>query len=255
MLAGTHTDAGRALALALDTTPPTVPQNVTATDLSDGRTTSSVLSEAQLDSVAAQIYRSDGKYNLLPDVPPDLELSLQVRELRPGILQEITASVKHPPGEKPVTITTYHSNRLLEIGTRPQAAGLEGTRPLTFPAELGPSLGVYQVVTIPATDLPGGFGGRWQLQATPPNGLATERRTMSVSVFRGTPFGPGPQGTAATRPKLVAGTLLSSVTTTDLVVESLTPKAAPDVYTLYFYNEGATAIQTFLAEITCICPG
>jgi type II secretory pathway pseudopilin PulG len=230
--------------------------SVLGSDQNGLRSNIAVLAEGQLDSVATQGYREDGLYQLLPDIPPGFGVEVQVRPLTPGVLQEVTVLVRRTsePPTKLTTLTTLNANRLLEIGTRPQAAGLEGTRPLSLPAEFGPATGAYVVVTVFPTDLLGELLGRWLLVATPPTGLVTERRSISLSIFQGTPFGQVSSGTSLTPPAQVVGTLLSSGTATHLVLEAFVPKIASGDYTLYFYNADAKTVRTSQATVSCICP-
>lgn len=230
--------------------------SVLGSDQNSLRANIAVLAQAQLDSVSAQGYREDGLYQLVSGIPPDFEVSLEVRPLSPGALQEVTVLVRRTsePPTKITRLTTYNANRLLEIGTRPQAAGLEGTRPLTLPAELSPATGVYFVVRVVPTDLLGELLGRWLLVATPPTGLVTERRSISLSIFQGTPFGAGSPGTSLTPLGQVVGAALSSSTATDFVLEAFVPKIAAGEYTLYFYNADGNPVSTRQATISCICP-
>lgn len=227
--------------------------SVLGSDQNSLRADVGVLAQAQLDSVSAQGYREDGLYQLLPGIPPGFEVSLQVGPLRPEVLQEVTVLVNRT-GERPTRLTTFNANRLLEIGTRPQAAGLEGTRTLTMPAELGTATGLYFVVSIVPTDLLGDLLGRWLLVATPPTGLVAERRSIALNIFQGTPFGPGFAGTSLTPPGQVVGTVLSASTATDHVLEAFVPKIGPGEYTLYFYNADGNAVSTREATVSCICP-
>lgn len=223
------------------------------TDQSTARTILKTIAQSQLDFVATQTYRDDGAYEILTPVPPGYQVELQVTTLRPGFLHEITTLVGRT-GSVPIRISTYHSNRLLETGSRPQSAGLEGTRPIPFPAEVNPGQGVFQVVQITPSAFLGQLRARWQLTATPPLGLISETRALSVSIFPGTPFGLGPQGTSLMLPADVGVAPLATAEASDLVVDVFARNISPGTYTLYFYNRAPNQAATAGVEVSCICP-
>lgn len=235
---------------------------VVGVDTSNNRTNVDFFLKSQLDFVATQGFRDDGQYQLLTNLPEGFELKLQVKTIRPGILQEITA-LANRAGAPPTTLATYHTNRLLETGMRPPAAGLEATHPIAFPLTLSPGQGVFQVVNVLPTKYHGQLRGRWELVPTRDNKGVVEVsksvRALSVTVFQGTPFGPGPQNTSLLPPELVNGTILSSGEPTPkekaqaLFQEAFMLNALPGAYTLYFFNRDSKAATTQRVTVTCVC--
>ncbi len=237
---------------------------VVGTDASNNRTNVDFVLKSQLDFVVTQGFRDDGQYQLLSIVPEGFELKLQVKTIRPGILQEITA-LANRAGAPPTALTTYHTNRLLETGIRPPAAGLEGTHPIAFPSVLSPGQGVFQVVNVLPTKYQGQLRARWELAPTRDSKGAVEdsksARALSVTVFQGSPFGPGPQNPSLLPPELVNGTILSSGEpdgkskdkANALFQEAFMLNTLPGVYTLYFFNRDSKPAATQRVTVTCVC--
>lgn len=223
------------------------------TDSSTVRSVAGLLARSELDYVASQPFNDSGGYLIVPNLPPGFEVLVQVTTLQPGVLQEVTALAGRT-GESPVAVSAYKTNRLLEIGARPQSAGLEGSRRLTFPYLLNAGEGVFQVVEIAPTEYRGVFRARWRLVATPPVGLPAEARSLSLTMFDGTPLGPGPLGISTIPPEQVVGAPRVSAATADLVIEVLASQVPGGLYTLYFFNRDPQVALTAEAVVECICP-
>jgi hypothetical protein len=148
---------------------------------------------------------------------------------------------------------------------RPPAAGLEGTHPVAFPLNLNPGQGVFQVVTVLPTKYRGQLRARWELAPTRDSKgeveVSKSVRALSVTVFQGTPFGPGPQSTSLLPPELVNGTILSSGEPDGkpkdkaraLFQEAFMLNTLPGTYTLYFFNRDSKAAATQRVTVTCVC--
>jgi hypothetical protein len=248
---------------------------------SESQVSEVILAQSQLDFVVLQPFREDGLYGLLP-APPGKEVALRVKDIRPGLLQEITLEARDREAGGKATISAYKANRLTDVGQLPQADGLEGLRSLSPPL-LGRGQGWFQVMEVLPTAARGELRGFWQLATpSPHHHLKGEGRDddhgslddsdrdhahhhhhylhhkddfrwISVSIYAGTAFGPSPSGLSTTPPEQVLAPAVSRVENVGIIVEAFAQDLEPGLYTLYLFNKDTKTAVTQKAAAACIC--
>lgn len=230
---------------------------ILSSDAVTSRTAGTLLARSQMESVLGEAYVEGGPYPVLEGLPSDIVVDITVQSVIPQYLQKVTVSVGRTlAGEQNqglAQLSTMKSNRYLTSGRRPTAGGLGVTHAVLLPV-LPPQTGVFMAVNVIPSATLGQIVARWQLDATAPVGLSTEPRPISVTIYTGSPFGPG-SGTSTDDPALVAATKVGGGSATDVILEVSTASVTSQVYTVYFYNaDTVDDATTARARLSCICP-
>lgn len=229
---------------------------VVAGGSSNERNVASILARSEMESILSGPYRSAGDY---PTISVEgFTVQVLTEDVTPGLLQKVTVRVRLGPGRDTdriaAEIESFKANRYLTGGERPAPGGLEFARSITIP-DLNGRTGFYYVVDIIPSAVLSVIGGRWQLSIDPKKGLSGEERDLSITIYRGMPFGEGSGLSSISPLDVVGSTVVGLGKTKDVDMEVATRGQWGGKFTLYFFNEtqGKQA-STANITVTCICP-